>query len=139
MLLRNLDPKNGLCNGTRLICLHLGDAVIKVIVATGSHKGSHAFIPRIKLSPSPTAFPIAFQRKQFPLTLAFGMTINKAQGQTLSRVGIYLPDPVFSHGQLYVAMSRVGSPESIKFYYGPNTNDQVVATRNVVYKEVYEY
>jgi hypothetical protein len=46
------------------------------------------------------------------------MTINKAQGQTLSRVGIYLPDPVFSHGQLYVAMFRVGTPSAIKFIFG---------------------
>ena len=34
------------------------------------------------------------------------MTINKAQGQTFERVGIYLPTPVFMHGQSYVAFSR---------------------------------
>ena len=43
------------------------------------------------------------------------MTINKAQGQTLQRVGVYLPDPCFTHGQLYVAASRVGLPSRIRF------------------------
>ena len=40
------------------------------------------------------------------------MTINKAQGATLTRVGIFLNDPVFSHGQLYVALSRVANMNS---------------------------
>jgi len=44
------------------------------------------------------------------------MTINRAQSQTLKSVGIYLPSPVFSHGQLYVAMSRVGCADAVKFF-----------------------
>ena len=43
------------------------------------------------------------------------MTINKAQGQTLERVGIHLPEPCFTHGQLYVATSLVGLPEHPRF------------------------
>jgi len=44
------------------------------------------------------------------------MTINKAQGQTLQRVGVLLDEPVFTHGQLYVAASRCGEPSNIRFY-----------------------
>ena len=54
------------------------------------------------------------RRRQFPVRLAWAMTINKAQGQTLCQVGLYLPKPVFSHGQLYVALSRVGSSSRLR-------------------------
>ena len=42
------------------------------------------------------------------------MTVNKLQGQTIPNVGVYLPAPVFSHGQLYIAMSRATSRTNIK-------------------------
>ena len=62
------------------------------------------------------------------------MSINKAQGQTLHRVGIYLERPCFSHGQLYVAASRVGLPENIVFAVAPNERGEY-RTANVVYAE----
>ena len=76
-------------------------------IVNGQHAGNRIFIPRIPMSPSEDiTLPFKFKRKQFPIRLSFAMTINKAQGQTIPNVGIYLPDPVFSHGQLYVALSR---------------------------------
>uniref|UniRef100_A0A8I6YGD0 ATP-dependent DNA helicase n=1 Tax=Hordeum vulgare subsp. vulgare TaxID=112509 RepID=A0A8I6YGD0_HORVV len=42
------------------------------------------------------------------------MTINKAQGHTIPIFGVYLPDPIFSHGQLYVALSRATAKRNIK-------------------------
>jgi ATP-dependent exoDNAse (exonuclease V) alpha subunit len=59
-------------------------------------------------------FPFKFKRKQFPIRLSFAMTINKAQGKTIPIVGVYLLEPVFSHGQLYVALSRATAKSNIK-------------------------
>jgi len=78
-------------------------------------KGQRVFIPRLSITPSDTErMPFTLRRRQFPVHHAFAMTINKAQGQTLKMVGIFLPKPVFTHGQLYVAMSRIGCPEGVK-------------------------
>ena len=80
ILLRNLDFKQGLANGTRLIIEQLGRRVIKAKIMTGSHKGSSVIIPRIPMTPSETSvLPIVFTRRQFPIRPAFAMTINKAQ------------------------------------------------------------
>jgi ATP-dependent exoDNAse (exonuclease V) alpha subunit len=71
-----------------------------------------------------------FSRLQFPINLAFAMTISKAQGQTIERVGLYFPTPVFTHGQLYVALSRVRNQQSIRVILPkPNT---------IVYKSIYQ-
>lgn len=137
MLLRNLDINDGLCNGTRLRICNLYHNVIDAQVLI---TGKRVFIPRIKLTPSDTTMPFNLHRVQFPIRLAYCMTINKAQGQTFSRVGIYLPYPVFTHGQLYVALSRAKSLNSIRVMMD-NTSDQgkkhsTYYTKNIVYREV---
>ncbi|XP_074302948.1 uncharacterized protein LOC141637287 [Silene latifolia] len=82
--------------------------------ASGHYSGDHVFIPRIKMQPSASDnFPFQFQRNQFPLKLSFAMTINKSQGQTLDQVAIYLPRPCFSHGQLYVGLSRARTSDKV--------------------------
>ena len=65
--------------------------------------------------PSDTKLPFPFERKQFPIIPAFSITINKSQGQTFNYVGVDLSKDVFSHGQLYVAVSRCRSSETLKF------------------------
>jgi ATP-dependent DNA helicase PIF1 len=80
--------------------------VIDAEIVLGQHVGKRVFLPRIPLYPTDDEmFPFEFKREQFPIRLSFDMTINKAQGQTIPDVGIFLPDAVFSHGQLYVALS----------------------------------
>jgi hypothetical protein len=100
ILLRNIDKKRGLCNGTRAVITQMSNRLLQVHVLTGDHAGETALIPRITLTPSLTNinFTIKLKRRQFPIQLAFTMTINKAQGQTLTHIGINLCKPVFSHG-----------------------------------------
>lgn len=137
MLLRNLDVNQGLCNGTRLIVRQLHNHTIDCEVATGSNKGNRILIPRITLTPSDAFLPFKLRRHQFPIRLSFAMTINKSQGQTFNRLGLLLPQPVFSHGQLYVAFSRVRSLASIRvLIIGESNNHKPTKTRNVVFPEV---
>ncbi|CAB4481131.1 unnamed protein product [Rhizophagus irregularis] len=112
--------------------------VIEAEIISGSYVGSRVFIPRMTLSPSDSNLPFILKRRQFSIRVAFSLTINKAQGQTLSRVGLYLPQPVFSHGQLYVALSRITSYQNIKVHIdNSSVKSQKGQTQNVVYKEVF--
>jgi ATP-dependent DNA helicase PIF1 len=77
-------------------------------------------------------------RRQFPIIVSYAMTINKSQGQSLDSVGLYLPKPVFSHGQLYVAMSRVKSKKGLKILIHDSENKPSNTTTNVVFKEVFQ-
>jgi ATP-dependent DNA helicase PIF1 len=79
MLLRNIDPARGLCNGTRLIVVHIGQYLLRVRLA---HKPNAPIetIPRFTLSSQEGDMPFMLTRKQFPVKLCFAMTINKSQG-----------------------------------------------------------
>lgn len=136
IILRNLAQRLGLCNGSRATVLQISNRVLQVRLMGGEHDGEVAFIPRITLSPSDkdTNFGIKLKRRQFPVQLAFALTINKAQGQSVKYVGVDLRTPVFGHGQLYVALSRATSTQHIKLLLSQDT--PISGTPNVVYPEV---
>ncbi|AES93965.1 PIF1-like helicase [Medicago truncatula] len=112
-LMRNIDEVNGLCNGTRLTVTHLGKSTIVATVITGKRAGTRVFIPRMNL-------------------------IMQAHGQSLSQVGVYLPKPVFTYEQLYVAVSRVTSRKGLKLLILDGDNNVCKETTNVVYREVFQ-
>ncbi|XP_014679220.1 PREDICTED: ATP-dependent DNA helicase pif1-like [Priapulus caudatus] len=141
MLLRNLDITKGLCNGTRLYIRNPHDYILDAVILTGSHVSQRVLMPRVKLAPSDANLPFTLQRIQFPIRLAYSMTINKSQGQTFDKLGLYLPAPVFSHGQLYVAFSRASGYSNIYIKVDKHSSQGLfnnrTLTQNVVYKEIF--
>ncbi|KAG2931826.1 hypothetical protein PC117_g13328 [Phytophthora cactorum] len=142
MMMRNLNPDLGLCNGTRLRIVKLKSHVIHATIMTGERQGQHVLIPRIVFISDGEAheFPFRLRRKQFPVQPAFAMAINKAQGQTVQNLGLYLSTPCFSHGQLYVALSRVTSRSKFKalIEYPELEEEDGVYTDNIVYRQIFE-
>ena len=127
ILMRNLHSPN-LVNGARLHITELKPNLIIATIMNGPGKGESVAIPRIPLIP--LNCPINFKRLQFPVKLAFVITINKAQGQTLTYTGVYLKTECFSQGQLYVALSRASSNENVYVFASDGK------TTNIVYKSV---
>lgn len=80
-----------------------------------AHAPEHTFIvPRILFDWKWSRVGMTVQRRQFPLRLAYAVTFNKSQGKTLDRAVVDLRGAPFAHGQLYVALSRVRSRQSIR-------------------------
>ncbi|KAK0425587.1 hypothetical protein QR680_009274 [Steinernema hermaphroditum] len=109
MLCRNLDVEAGLCNGTKLIVTKLlQHGVMCKFVKRPPNGKKRIFISPLRFKHVDKCGPtFSFFRRQLPLRLCYAMSINKAQGQTFDRCGLLLTSPVFSHGQLYVALTRV--------------------------------
>ncbi|XP_015602996.1 uncharacterized protein LOC107271468 [Cephus cinctus] len=95
ILLRNLNPAR-LCNGTPLVIKKLMKNIIEATILNGKFQAENVLLPRIPMIP--TGVPIEFKRVQFPIRLAFAMTINKSQGHTMSICGLDLGTSCFSHG-----------------------------------------
>ena len=98
----NLYLSNGHCNGSWYIDMNLVDLLV-----SGPHARKSLKISCVTIILSDKLFPFGMQ--QFPIQVCFQMTANKTQGQTLSQISNYIKSDFFSHGQRYVAMSRVGN------------------------------
>ncbi|CDF37506.1 partial DNA helicase [Chondrus crispus] len=134
MLLRNLDPATGHVNGARYVIENMTNNPLFLHVTTGSHQGNRLCLPRMPCRPGDDNFPIpGFTRTQFPIRTCFALTTNKAQVQSFGgRIGLDLRDHCFSHGQLYVALSRTSHQGNVTVL----TRESNETTRNVVYPEV---
>jgi ATP-dependent exoDNAse (exonuclease V) alpha subunit len=89
-------------------------------------------------------FPVPFVRVQFPILVAYYLTISRAQGQTFKYAGLYLPKNVFAHGHMYVGLSRCGNPDGVHVFANQTEFSHLAHmldsstryTKNVVYKEL---
>ena len=149
ILLRNMDINAGHCNGTRYFVKTIGKyrLVLKKLSSEGN-ENDVLILPRIPMTSSAgTKLPFVLKRLQFPIKVAFALTINRSQGQTFAgKLGILLPRSVWTHGQLYVTFSRCGNPNNVfvwadqdefkEFIHENKLQPGKYYSRNIVYKEV---
>jgi len=114
MLLYDMHPSQGMHEGSRGVVTKVGTRLLEVRMLSGE---TH-FVPRVPVNSTD-----GIQRLQFPLTLAFAIIIEKAQGQTFSTVGVDLRYPCFRHGQLYFALSRATRVAGIKCIVGTTNTE----------------
>lgn len=90
MLLQSLNYSRGLCNGSRLRVRKIGRQFIECVILTGEHAGNNVLLPQIPLQNKDGNLKntVQFTRRQFLVRLAFAMTINKSQKQSLKYVGV---------------------------------------------------
>ena len=91
----------------RVVVKALGDSVIVQVVTKDGPIPEEILLPQINFTYSIPSSGFTLCRKQFPLAPAYATTFNSCQGLTLDKVGVDLTNPVFSHGQLYTALSRI--------------------------------
>ena len=140
ILLRNLDPGEGLCNGTRIVILNMRRKMLQCRIISKNKRFTKkiVLISRIRLLPNTEILPMPLKKLQFPVKLAFAMTINKSQEQSVEHVGINLQTSVFSHRQLYVAFLRYTLLLNISVLL-PEQSQESRKTLNVVYSIVLDY
>jgi hypothetical protein len=140
MLIQNISVENGLCNGTRMRVVEIGQHNILLAHIDGvrAERNETFVLPRIVFTTKEgdlkqTMGTVQWTRYQFPIRPGFVLTINKAQGQTMERVGIALDrSRPFAHGQLYVGVSRVRTRESLKLLLPPKMD----SVNNVVQQRI---
>ena len=131
MVIRNINKKRNICNGTRLIVEKVSGNLLYAV--DPARNNEQVILPRIELESDVDKVGILWKRRQFPVYPAFAFSLNKSQGQTIfGRVGIFLYDQCFAHGQLYVASTRVIHPDHVKYFI----RSKEVGARNVVVTQI---
>lgn len=137
-LMRNMSLDRGLVKNVRVVVIGLGNRLITVRLLRGvagitgdAMDSEDILIPRISFT-ADLASGHTLLRKQFPLAPAYATTFNSCQGLTLDSVGVDLNRPVFSHGQLYTALSRIRHRSHAKVCLRPGETTTV----NVTYNEI---
>jgi len=136
---RNIDPSRGVMNGTRMIVSNISKSgrvvsLLHAVHAPGERQRYDPSLPfllhRIKFTCRVGGSGNFMTRLQFPIRLAYAVSIHKSQSLTLDRVVVDLRSGVFEHGQLYVALSRVRMGSDVCFLLRED-QDYV---RNIVYQ-----
>ena len=116
--------------------------VLQKLDAAPDDNNSILILPRIPMRSGGKSFPSELCRLQFPIKVAFALTINRAQGQSAKKCGILLPKNVWTHGQICVAFSRCGNPRNV-FVWAEQSqlkdfdlDPSKRFVKNVVYREV---
>ena len=150
ILTRNISIKDGLVNNGRVRILKFLRQSNAILIETIGEKKVQFILPRIKFKFS-YSYGINFStlRQQFPLRLCYAFTVHKVQGQTMNNILLDLTTPVFCHGALYVAMSRVRRYSNIAFIVkaedclsetvtvnNVEVEKSYIITKNIVYKTV---
>jgi hypothetical protein len=139
MIMRNLNRKEGLAKNLRVKIVSLHEHCIRV--CTLNPVGRRYYnIPRIRFTISlPYGRSMQMERKQFPLQLAYSMTYNKSQGQQFQDVLVDIRNNPFTHGHLYVALSRIRISRNIRLFTTPpaeGATDDPPYVTNVVYEKL---
>jgi len=132
ILLQNLYPKEGLCNSTCMVFTQIGCHCLKAHILNNSFANQLQLILWIKLSSTEGKLPFIISQQQFPIHLSFAITVNKSQSQSFNFISIDLQMPVFTHNQLYVALSHITTVNSISVLLPPNQSE----IENIIYLEV---
>ena len=117
MIVKNM-MKN-VFNGVRCVLVSMaGNKSVFVRLISGPGAGQTILLPAIlfSISPEQSGLPFSIRRRQLPIIPAFAVTVHKAQGQTLSKVGLYVTSNMFTHGQLYTALSRTRGWTNIRVF-----------------------
>ena len=145
ILLRHYDQKNGFSNNSRVIVTNITHKTVRVRSLNDSTK--YACLPRIHFEVK-TKFRLSVKmtRRQFPLKLAYALTVNRCQGQQFDKVLFDIGTAPFAHGQLYVSISRVREGSNFRFYIDSENDNECIytaddetlypQTANVVYKKI---